>query len=191
MSPPCRRRSTVAETAADRGHPIRQGLLKATLLAKSPTPEQAIAAYDDVAKTNDPYWRALASSLASRPGCGIKACPPPMPSSVSMPCATCGGGTTWSCNHADAGQPLCRPGNFTQGLPVLQELMDLARMPGSHPGEGEDYRGRQAGLFAEHGGDYSPLDVLAVYDSTAAILPPIPSPASILPACPSASPMWG
>jgi hypothetical protein len=151
-----------------------KAVLKATLLAKSPTPEQAIAAYDDAAKTTDPYWKAVASLLAVKTGLRDQ--------TIS---ATDAIRRLESLRYMWRGDDRERQtlltlgglyldqGNFTQGLPILRQLMDIAPdTPVAAQAKDKIIAAVKQSFSADHSRDYSPLDVLTFYDTASDILPP-------------------
>jgi hypothetical protein len=150
------------------------GVLKATLQSLSPTPEQAIAAYDEAAKTSDPYWHALASFLAVKAGLRDKTM---SPADAIKRLDTLR--YAWRGDEMEQqtllqlGSLYLDQGNFTEGLAILRDLMALAAdTPIAGEAKARIIAAVKQAFSPEHANDYSPLDVLAFYDSAADILPP-------------------
>jgi hypothetical protein len=148
--------------------------LKAMIVAKSPTPETAIAAYDEAAKTSDPYWQAVASSLAVKAGLRDQT----MSAADAIKRLEAlrymwRGDDIERQTLLSLGGLYLDQGNFTQGLPILRELMDLAPdTPFAADAKNKVIGSVKQAFSAEHAGDYSPLDVLAFYDAASDLLPP-------------------
>ena len=150
------------------------GVVKASLLAQSPTPEKAIAAYDEAAKTSDPFWRAMASSLAIKAGMRDK--------TMSAKDAIARldslrymwrGGEMEKQSIFQLGSLYLDQNDYVHGMPVLREVIDLASdTPLAGQAKDKIVEAVKRAFSAEHGDEYSPLDVLAFYDQTIDILPP-------------------